>query len=203
MKQRGHKVFIVDLTSGEPTPYGSEAKRKKETVKANEVLKLDGRINLGLENRYLLDNKQARLLLAEKIRLFKPDVLFSPGLSDAHPDHTAAGRIAEAARFYAKFTRTGLKGQPHYPQYQFYYFCSHLRMVPQISFLVDISKTFREKIKAIRCYRSQFIDNPQNRFIFDYIEKQNRYLGRLIGCEYAEAIFSKEIIKISDLSALL
>lgn len=203
LKQKGHKVFIVDLTLGEPTPYGTVEKRKAEIGKATKVLKIDKRINLDLENRYLFDHKQARLLLAEQIRLFKPDILFSPSQQDSHPDHVATRKIAEAARFYAKYTKTKLKGNPHYPRYLFYYFCSHLRMTPPISFLVDISQNFREKIRAIKCYRSQFIDNPKNKFIFDYIEQQNRYLGRLLGCDYAEAIFSNEAIKITDLSALL
>ncbi len=46
-KQKGHKVFIVDLTSGEPTPYGTEEKRKKETCNASKVLGIDDRTNLG------------------------------------------------------------------------------------------------------------------------------------------------------------
>jgi len=75
--------------------------------------------------------------------------------------------------------------------------------MPQFSFLIDISQQFDEKIKAIQCYRSQFIDNPKNKFIFDYIKMQNRYLGMLIQTEYAEAIYSKEPIKISDLSDVL
>ncbi len=203
LKKEGHRVYIVDLTSGEPTPFGTEKKRKQETLEANKVLKVDKRINLGLKNRHLFDHKEARMLLAEQIRTFKPDILFSPSLQDAHPDHVAARKITEAGRFYAKYTKIKLKGSPHYPRYLFYYFCSHLRMVPQISFLVDISRSFQQKMKAIKCYRSQFTDNPKNRFVFDYIKEQNRYLGRLISCDYAEAVFSKEAIKITDLSALL
>ena len=34
LKQAGHAVTIVDLTSGEPTPYGTEAKRKREAREA-------------------------------------------------------------------------------------------------------------------------------------------------------------------------
>lgn len=203
LKEKGHKVFIVDLTSGEPTPYGNEEKRKKETLQSNKILKIDERINLGLENRYLFHNKNACLLLAEKIRIFKPDILFCPYPEDAHPDHIACTKITEAARFYARFTKIELKGTPHYPFYLFYYFCVHLRMIPNITFFVDISQQFREKIKTIRCYRSQFIENPKNRFVFDYTETQNRYFGMLIRSNYAEAIYSQEVIKIDDLSSFL
>ncbi len=202
-KTMGHKVFVIDLTSGEPTPYGTTEKRQKETIKASKILKIEERINLGLENRHLFDNKDARLLLAEKIRLLKPDIIFCPYPEDLHPDHLASTRIAEAARFYAKYTKTELKGDPHYTNYLFYYFFSHLKIMPKFSFLIDISEQFTEKIKALKCYKSQFIDNPKNRFIFDYIKTLNRHLGFLIHAEYAEAIYSKEAIKINDLNAVL
>ena len=203
LKQQGHRVFIVDLTSGEPTPFGTEEIRKRETQKATKILGVDKRINLGLENRYLFDTKQARLLLAEKIREFKPDIIFCPYPEDAHPDHLAATRIAEGARFYAKYTKIKLKGSPHYSCYLFYYFCMHSRVVPKISFLIDISGQFKEKMKAIKCYKSQFITNLKNRFFLDYIETQSRYFGKLIHSEHAEAIYSKEIIKVENLLFLL
>jgi bacillithiol biosynthesis deacetylase BshB1 len=203
LKQRGSKVFIVDLTSGEPTPYGTEKKRRKEAQRATEILGVDGRFNLGLENRYLFDTKEARLLLAEKIRLLKPDIIFCPYPQDAHPDHLACTKITEAARFYAKYTKVKLKGKAHYSFYHFYYFCTHLRIIPRVSFLVDISREFSRKMRAIKCYRSQFIENLKNRFIFDYIQVQNRFLGELARSQYAEAIYSKEVIKVNDLSFLL
>lgn len=202
-KQMGHKVFIVDLTSGEPTPFGTEEKRRKETEEASKVLKIDGRTNLGFDNRYLFDSKESRLLLAEKIRMYRPDILFCPYPEDAHPDHTAATKITEASRFYAKFHKVELEGEPFYPPFLFYYFCSHLRIIPKFTFLMDISTQFEEKMKAVQCYRSQLIENPKNRFVFDYIKTQNRNLGMLIRAEYAEAIFSKEPLRISDLANVL
>lgn len=203
LKREGHKVFIVDLTSGEPTPYGDEEKRKKETLHSNKILKIDKRVNLGLENRFLFDSREARLMLAERIREFKPDVIFCPYPEDAHPDHVAMAGITEGARFYAKYTKTKLKGEPHYPFYLFYYFCTHLRIIPEASFFIDISGVFKEKIKAIKCYRSQFVDNPQNRHIFDCIETRDKYLGSLVRTEYAEAVYSREAVKVSDPGMLL
>ena len=203
LKEQGHRIFIVDLTSGEPTPFGTEGKRKKETLKADKILKPDERINLGLDNRYLFDTKAARLLLAERIRQFKPDIICCPYYHDAHPDHVVAAKITESARFYAKYTKLELKGDPHYSCHLFYYFCTHLRIMPKVSFLVDIKKQFKDKMKAIKCYHSQFTDNPKNRFIFDYVEAQNRYLGALINSEYAEAFYSKEVIKVGNLCYLL
>lgn len=203
LKQQAHKVFLVDLTNGEPTPFGTPAKRQRETQRANKFLKIDERVNLGLENRYLFDTKRVRFLLAEKIRIFKPDILFCPYPEDAHPDHIATTHIAEAARFYAKFTKLNLKGKPHYPFYLFYFFCSHLRTIPKISFLIDISLQFKEKQRTMNCYRSQFVDNPKSRFILDYVKSQNHYFGQLIHSEFAEAFYSKELLKIGSFEDLL
>ena len=203
LKQEGHHVYMIDLTSGEPTPLGNKQKRRKETLSATKILGIDKRINLGLKNRYLFDTKEARLLVAEKIRQFKPDAIFCPYPEDTHPDHVAATKIVEAARFYAKYTKTKLKAKPHYAPFIFYFFCTHLRIVPAASVFIYISNQFKDKMKAIKCYRSQFIDYPKNKFVLDYIQTQARYLGLLIRTKYAEAIYSKEAIKINNLSSLL
>lgn len=202
LKQKAHMVFMVDLTSGEPTPYGTEKKREKETRKSTEILKVDERVNLRLENRYLFDHKEARLLLAEIIRQYRPDVMFLPYPEDAHPDHVVCTKITEAARFYAKFTKVKLKGKPHYTPNLYYFFCTHLRTIPNITFFVDISKQFKDKFKAIGCYHSQFATNPKGRFVVDYVRVQNNYCGKLVRSEYAEAFYSKEAVKTDDLSFL-
>lgn len=203
LKERGHKVFIVDMSSGEPTPFGTPEKRKKETKEASRILNIDKRFNLGLPNRYIFDAKEARLLLAEKIRLLKPDIIFCPGQEDAHPDHIATSKITEGARFYAKYTKVTLGGGPHYASHLFYYFCSHLRIIPEFSFLIDITEQFNKKLKIVKCYKSQFIENKKNKFVFDYIRTQNASLGQLIRSGYAEAVYCKEALKIDDPSVFL
>ena len=55
LKEMGHRVVIVDLTSGEPTPFGDEQKRRRETQRATSLLGVETRMNLGLPNRYLFD----------------------------------------------------------------------------------------------------------------------------------------------------
>jgi LmbE family N-acetylglucosaminyl deacetylase len=50
---QGIQVGVLDLTNGEPTPYGTPEIRAKETAAASEVLGLTWRQNLGLPNRSL------------------------------------------------------------------------------------------------------------------------------------------------------
>jgi bacillithiol biosynthesis deacetylase BshB1 len=201
--QMGHRVVIVDLTSGEPTPYGNEKKRKEETNRATLFLGIDERFNLGLPNRYLFDSKDARLKLAGTIRTVRPDALFCPFTEDAHPDHIASSAIAVGARFYAKYTKTAMQGEPFHPRFLFYYFCSHLRKPSNFSFLMDISEQFQKKIDAAKCYESQFIVNPKNKGVFEYVEGRDRYLGGLIGQVYAEPFYSKEALGIHDLTSFM
>ena len=48
LKADGFSVGVLDLTSGEPTPFGSPEIRARETAAATEILGLDWRENLGL-----------------------------------------------------------------------------------------------------------------------------------------------------------
>src|SRR3954447_25394190 len=156
-KSEGAKVGILDLTSGEPTPFGSLEKRAAETVAATKILGLDWRQNLGLPNRSMENTLEARRELAIVIRQTRPKWLFAPYWVDAHPDHVAATQLIEAARFWAKLTKTDMAGEPFHPARIFYYWCVHLRIVAEPNFVVDISDQWDAKRASLECYASQFI----------------------------------------------
>jgi len=118
----GNSVAVCDLTSGEPTPFGTPAKRRNETREASKVLGLTRRLNLGLTNRALEATLAARVKLAEVYRVLRPRVVFIPYWPDSHPDHLAATQLAIAARFHAKLTKTRMKGRPHYPERLLFYY---------------------------------------------------------------------------------
>src|SRR5438445_13786775 len=71
-KSEGATVGVLDLTSGEPTPFGSVEKRAAETAAATKILGLDWRQNLGLPNRSLKPTLEARRELAIVIRQTRP-----------------------------------------------------------------------------------------------------------------------------------
>src|SRR5690348_2393068 len=99
------RVGVIDLTDGEPTPFGSPEVRARETARATEILGLDWRENLGLSNRQLEHTLEARRALAEVFRKARPRIIFAPYWDDAHPDHVAASQLADAARFWSKLTK--------------------------------------------------------------------------------------------------
>ena len=100
LARQGHKLHLVDMTNGEPTPFGSVETRAKEAAAAAKVMGV-GRTLLGLKNREVVHDVPSRHRLAAVVRLHRPDWMFVPYPVDAHPDHVAVTRIGEDARFDA------------------------------------------------------------------------------------------------------
>lgn len=205
LKAEGKKVGILDLTSGEPTPFGSLEKRAAETAAATEILGIDWRDNLGLPNRSLEPTLAAREKLASAIRLLRPKWLFAPYWEDAHPDHLAATQLVDAARFWAKLSKTDMPGEPFHPQRIYNYYCVHLKMTPQPAFVLDISEYWERKFESIRCYYSQFIEGrPQEYPTFlDKLHDEASYWGKTIGTRYGEPFTSREPIGLASMGSLV
>ena len=203
LKQEGYKTGILDLTNGEPTPFGSPEKRMQESGYAAEKLNLYYRNTLDLPNRYLQDTIEAREKVAAIIRQTKPRLLFFNHWNDAHPDHKAAADICEASRFYSKLTKSNIKGEPYYPLKVIYYFASHLKAREKPSFILDISNVFDQKIEIIKCYKSQFIENEKNMAVFDNVTQRAQYWGGRIRVKFGEPFFSKEEIQLKSFSNFL
>src|SRR5688572_18595327 len=91
---QGHRVHLVDMTDGEPTPLGTVEKRTAEAATAAKIMGVE-RTLLGLPNRQVVHDIPSRHELAAVVRRHKPDWMFVPFPIDAHPDHVAVTRIAE------------------------------------------------------------------------------------------------------------
>ncbi|MEW4452923.1 bacillithiol biosynthesis deacetylase BshB1 [Bremerella sp. JC817] len=204
-KAEGKKVGILDLTSGEPTPYGSLEKRAAETAAATDILKVDWRDNLGLPNRSLEPTLAAREKLASVFRLLRPNWLFAPYWEDAHPDHLAATQLVDAARFWSKLSKTEMPGEPFHPQRIYNYYCVHLKMAAQPAFVLDISEHWEEKLASIRCYHSQFIEGRPTEYptFLDKLHDEASYWGKVIGTRYGEPFTSREPIGLSSMGSLV
>lgn len=160
---------------------------------------------MGLPNRSLEPTLEARHALASVFRRTRPRWVFAPYWIDAHPDHVAATQLVEAARFWSKLTKTDMPGEPHYPARIYYYYCVHLRVVPQPAFVLDISPYWERKLAAIRCYESQFIDgrSSQPPTFLDQLRDQAAVWGWAIGTRYGEPFASREPIGLSGTNDLL
>lgn len=198
----GHSVLIVDLTDGEPTPRGTPECRAAEAAEADRILGTR-RVNLGLPNRGLAHTLEARHALAAVLRAHRCEIMFAPHPEDTHPDHIAATRIAEDARFDAKLTKSPIAGEPIHPRRLIHYYCTHLRAIPDPSFALDISAFRERKQQAILAYRSQVVDHPPNRVLPEQIDIRDRYIGTRVGVVAAEPFWCRELPSLRSLDALL
>ena len=202
----GHKVGIIDLTDGEPTPLspGPEV-RLAEARRAAETLGVHQRITLDLPNRRLFDSFEARCKLAIEFRKYRPRLVI--GIGDrtpmASPDHWQAMQITDAAVFYARLT----KWDEHFEQLpvhtierQIYCTLSQpLSGIPTLPghLLVDISGTLERKLASIRCYATQF--PPEKHTLFERVKSMAEFLGRTAGIDAAELLISPRPLVTKDL----
>ncbi|MCB9846102.1 MAG: PIG-L family deacetylase [Phycisphaeraceae bacterium] len=220
LAEQGHDVLLLDMTNGEPTPFGDPVTRAKEAEAARAILSPDAarfpgsrplrRVLLGLLNRRVEHGIGARHAVAGVMRAHRADVVFIPFFEDAHPDHIATTRIAEDARFDAKLTSLDLPtpaglepGPPIYPRWLFYYYCTHLRHIASPSFLIDVSGHLDRKIDAINAYHTQFVLPEKNRRVVEWVRQQAGYFGSRIGVDAAEGFFTREPIGLRDLSGIV
>jgi len=193
---------LLDVTSGEPTPFGSPEVRANESAAAAEILGVK-RTTINLPNRFVEHTIPARHAVAAVIREHQAEIIFAPYFEDAHPDHVATSRIVEDARFDAKITTIDIAGEPIYPKWLFYYYATHLRIIPNPSFLIDTTGFAEQKRASIVAYESQFILPEKNRPIVGWVEAQDKYFGGRLRTETAEPFYSREPIGLDGISGLL
>lgn len=199
--KQGHTVHLVDMTNGEPTPFGSVEIRAREAAEAARILGVS-RTLLGLKNREVVHDLASRHALAAVYRVHRPDWIFVPYSVDAHPDHVAVTRIAEDARFDAKLSRSSIPGEPWHPRRIIYYYCTHLRMNFDPTFCIDVSAEIDTKMAAIQAYASQFTKNAAGD-VAHMVKTMNGYFGGRIGTVYAEPFFTHEVLGLGGLDQLI
>ena len=204
-REQGLRIGVLDLTNGEPTPHGSPELRTRETDAATKLLGLHWRHNLALPNRSLQHTLEARRQVAGVFRLMRPRIIFAPYWEDVHPDHVVASELVDAARFWAKLSKSDLPGDPYWPPKIYYFWSIHLRIHPKPAFVFDIGDAIECKMQALHCYESQFITSRSQQFptALDDIRDRARYWGWTIGTKYAEPFASREEVGINSLDSLV
>ena len=202
---QGHRVGIVDLTDGEPTPLSSgPEERLAEAAAAAAVLGLAHREHLGFTNRRLFDSFEVRVALAKVFRRWRPRLVI--GLADktplASPDHAQAVAITEAAVFYSRLTKweETFDGLPVHtvPQHFSYFLFAGVPAVPpgQWPLVVDIAGHLETKLAAIGCYKSQF--PPEKAHVFSRVRAMAETAGMMAGCGAGEMLVSNRMPCATD-----
>lgn len=208
----GYKVGIIDLTEGELGTRGNRLIRRQEAVAAAKVLGIHVRENLKLPDGNIELSMENRLALIKVFRKYRPRTLLIPHSHERHPDHVHAHHLAKEAWFYAGLakikTRLAKRTQEPWRPGHYLHFMQRYEFTP--SFIVDVSDVFDIRMKAIRCFKSQFFDaqsqEPETllsqKSFLELIETRAKYFGQQIGAAYGEPFYSTEPIGIADLAAI-
>jgi bacillithiol biosynthesis deacetylase BshB1 len=200
----GLRIGIVDLTRGEMGTRGTPQTRKKEAQRAAKALGATFRQQLDFQDGNLQTGREQELEIIELLRIRRPKLVIGPWPDDRHPDHSRTGRIVTEASFYAGLKSLQTGAPAHRPQTVLYYLQNYM-ITP--SFVVDVSPTWKTKMRSVAAYQSQFFDpkskEPQT-FISDpkfleMIEARGRHFGALIGANYGEAFVTKQPPRVDDL----
>lgn len=208
--RQGHRVGIVDLTDGEPTPLspGPDV-RLAEAQAAAKTLGVHVRETLDLPNRRLFDTFETRIALAKVFRRYRPSLVLSIYAKTpmASPDHFQAVQICDAAVFYSRLT----KWDEHFDNLpvhtigrQMWYslgFGSLTSLNAPGSFVVDITETLDVKLDSIRAYQTQF--PPAKERVFHLVESHARLLGTSAGFGAGEMLIPATTFGITDLMATI
>jgi bacillithiol biosynthesis deacetylase BshB1 len=207
--EQGYKTGILDLTAGEMGTRGNIETRAKEAAAAGRILRVAHRENLHLPDAHLEASKDYKLAVAQRIRALKPHTVILPYWEGRHPDHYTAARLGYEGCFLAGLKQLPIGGQPFRP-FKILYATIYYRHVHP-TFVVDITKHFDRRYRAILAYGSQFrpktrdkkskVDIPLDRLHHE-VNLIARYYGHLAGVEYAEPFLVKEIMQVDDVMKL-
>lgn len=207
-KDLGYSIGIVDLTAGQLGTRGTAAIRAEEAAAAAEILGLDVRENLGMEDGFFVNDKAHQLRVIEAIRAYQPDIVFCNAVRDRHIDHGKASNLVSDACFLSGLVkietfREGKKQEPWRPK-AVYHYIQDRYIEPD--FVVDITAYFERKQAAILAYKTQFYsgesDLPQtpisSKDFLGFLEGRSRDFGRIIGVTYAEGFTVERTPGVED-----
>jgi bacillithiol biosynthesis deacetylase BshB1 len=207
--EQGYKTGIMDLTAGEMGTRGTPETRLKEAAAAANILRVAHRENLRLPDAHLEVNNDMKLAVARRIRALKPHTVILPYWEGRHPDHYNAARLGYEACFLAGLKHLAIEGEAFRP-FKILYSTVYFREV-RPTFVVDISRHYERRYKAILAYHSQFnpaakdrkskVDIPLDRLHHE-VNLIARYYGQMAGVEYAEPFLVKEVMQVEDVMKL-
>ena len=207
----GRKIGVIDVTRGEMGTRGNVGDRDAETAKANGLLGLAMRENLGLPDGRVVVSLEARESLARLIRECSPDLVIAHHTEDLHPDHAAVGQLARQAWYLSGLARLAEQdgGPPARRPHRLLHFMGHVPFEPTL--VVDIGPVWEAKCELVRAYASQLqpadaSDRGQH-FLFgadvlSRMETRARYFGERISARFGEPLLHRGPLAMHDLTSL-
>lgn len=189
-------VGILDLTRGELGTRGSGELRTREAKASAKILGVAVRDQMNMADGFFQNDEAHQRLLIEKIRYYQPEIVLCNAVSDRHPDHGRAGKLAADACFYSGLikieTAYGKKEQQAWRPKAVYHYVQDNFIHPDM--VIDITKFMDKKMEAIMAFKSQFYDPDSKEPVtaisgpdfFEQMKAKNSIFGRYIGVRYGE-----------------
>jgi len=188
--ERGCALAVAILTDGalgdpaaEAAPMPEEARResrralceirREESRAAAKVLGVEELVFLDCPDGGLTGSPTARVAVERLVGEYRPDVLYAPFVTDAHPDHRAAARLVAglASRRPELLVAAYEVWTPLHP-----------------TCLVDITAQAERKTEALACFQSQLSHNDFRHTALGL--NAYRSMFHLSGRGFAEAFFA-------------
>jgi N-acetylglucosamine malate deacetylase 1 len=205
---RGGRTAVLDLSGGEGGSWGNAEGRALEATNAARILRLEERRTAGLPDGALSNTPDARAAVAAHIRELRPRTVILHWPEARHPDHRAAAELGRDAAFLAGVRNAPVDGTPFRP-HKLAYALTYAEHAPKPTFVADISGFMDGKIEAIFAFGSQFEDRIAMGDVFggdrplrDQIRAYHAYYGSLIRRSYGEPYWTRETMRVADLSTL-
>lgn len=203
MAEQGYRTGVLDLTAGDMGTRGTPELRIEESKRAAVHLLAGWRENLRWPDARLENTLTARMTLAGLLRRLRPRTVILPYWAGRHPDHYRASEIGYEACFLAGLRRLDEDTAPHRP-FKILYSSLYANVTP--SFVVDITRQFERRMRALLSYVSQYGDGgqaaelfPSQREVEERLAAVARFYGNLIGVKYGEPFVVKETLAVEDI----
>ena len=183
-----------------------DLKHAREAAAA-EALGLHRRLNLGIPDGAVRDTDANRALVVGVLRQLRPQVVIAPPFEDHHPDHMGTADLVRQSFYLSSIRKFHPELQPWKPKALLHHWGSR-PFSPQV--VVDVSPVFEQRMRAVRCYESQFGARQESGFplrissqnFLASIEATLKYFGSLIGVAYGEPYRSELPLPAGDLVGL-
>ena len=193
----GFHVYILVVTRGNPKYY-SEAKIinvRQEALNAHKILgvKETAFLDFFAPDLDITPKSQISKAISEYLIKWQITDLYVPHLGDIHIDHRVVFESAlVASRPKGNYTVQRIFSYETLSETEWAYPFNGYNFVP--THFVDVSDSISYKIEALKCFKSQIRDFPDNRSL-ECVEALAKFRGATVGIHRAEAFVSIRTIE--------
>ncbi|NUO78728.1 bacillithiol biosynthesis deacetylase BshB1 [candidate division KSB1 bacterium] len=219
----GYRTAAITLTRGESGTRGTPEIRAREFELAAQHMLLTHSRMLDLPDAAIAETQLNKLKLVQVMRELRPQLVATVHWQARHPDHIHTSHLVRDAAMLAGLKnldmkplreatrsaaeRNAIETTPAWYPRRVLFFPE--RYEAPISFIVDITDAFEQKMAAIRAHESQFYNANMAQYgdeqtsisrpeFLEFIEHQNQRWGDMIGVKYGEAFYLREAVRLDD-----